>query len=441
MNGKRIYRTVDVEQISIPSLVESLPAGGCIVAVDVAKEDFVVGIAGPDGRVVRHVRFSHPRQTGLFLGHLEELRRSGCEPVVVLEPTGTYGDSLRSQLVLRGISVFSISPKRCHDAAELFDGVPSQHDAKSTAILARLHAQGLSRVWNIEPESKRESRAVVERRELYQAALNAHHGRLEALLARHWPELGSFLDIRRRVSVLLLLETFPSPADVASHRDEVTALLCKTCRGQFTRDRVSGLIDSAARSLGMPLLPAERALIQALATEMLRLRRMARLAERDIAKLVEQNHAMMNVARVVGRSTAAVLVSHLGEPAQYSSAAAFEKACGLNLKERSSGSHKGRLAITKRGPGRVRHYLFLATLRLIQTDHVARAWYATRSSFGPNCRLKAVIALMRKFVRALWHVGRGAVFDSTKLFDTRRLRDIPRTALTRSERIEIGAAM
>ena len=37
-------------------------------------------------------------------------------------------------------------------------------------------------------------------------------------------------------------------------------------------------------------------------------------------------------------------------------------------------------------------------------------------------KAKGVIALMRKFAKALFHVARGAVFDSTKLFDISRLQ-------------------
>ncbi len=39
----------------------------------------------------------------------------------------------------------------------------------------------------------------------------------------------------------------------------------------------------------------------------------------------------------------------------------------------------------------------------------------------PRRASRAAVALMRKLAKALFHVGRGAVFDSTKLFDTRRL--------------------
>ena len=62
-----------------------------------------------------------------------------------MEPSGTYGDVLRHQLKSDDFPVFMVSGKRTHDAREMFDGVPSLHDAKAAAIIARLHADGLSK--------------------------------------------------------------------------------------------------------------------------------------------------------------------------------------------------------------------------------------------------------------------------------------------------------
>jgi hypothetical protein len=41
----------------------------------------------------------------------------------------------------------------------------------------------------------------------------------------------------------------------------------------------------------------------------------------------------------------------------------------VNLKEKSSGNTRGQLSITKRGPGPVRHLLFMAALRLMKTGN------------------------------------------------------------------------
>jgi transposase len=129
--------------------------------------------------------------------------------------------------------------------------------------------------------------------------------------------------------------------------------------------------------------------------------------------------ATMHLADTFGLITAVVLIAFVGDPSEYRCAAAYEKAMGLNLKERSSGKHKGKLKITKRGSPIARNYLYLAALRLIQTDPVVRVWYDLRAK--PKQKRIAVVALMRKLSRAMWHMSRGSVFDSTKLFDVRRL--------------------
>ena len=132
---------------------------------------------------------------------------------------------------------------------------------------------------------------------------------------------------------------------------------------------------------------------------------------------------------MIGKTTAAVLTVAAGDPTGFDSASAFEKALGLNLKEKSSGTQQGLLHITKRGSGVARTYLYLAALRMIQTDAVCRAWYTKKVQRDGGKKQKAVIALMRKLARGLWHVARGKAFDSRKLFDVSRLNLEPSHAL------------
>jgi len=129
------------------------------------------------------------------------------------------------------------------------------------------------------------------------------------------------------------------------------------------------------------------------------------------------------MSQIVGKTTAAILVATVGDPRRYECATAYQKSLGLNLKERSSGKHKGRLKITKRGPGAARQYLFMASLRLIEANPIVKAWYAKKvERDGGKMKRKAVIAVMRKLTKALWHVARGAAFDAALLFDTTQLR-------------------
>ena len=76
----------------------------------------------------------------------------------------------------------------------------------------------------------------------------------------------------------------------------------------------------------------------------------------------------------------------------------------------------------------MRKYLFLAAMRLVQTDPIARAWYQARSAWKGDDKGKALVAVMRKLTRALFHVAGGEPFDARKLFDTRKLAINPEAA-------------
>ena len=92
------------------------------------------------------VKWVHPQETMALLAHLSALAQV-AQVEVVMEPSGTYGDALRWQLTRRGLGVWRMGPKRVHDAAEVYDGVPSLHDAKAAYLIGRLHWQGVSRPW------------------------------------------------------------------------------------------------------------------------------------------------------------------------------------------------------------------------------------------------------------------------------------------------------
>ena len=77
-----------------------------------------------------------------------------------------------------------VSGKAVHDYAEIFDGVPSQHDGKDAAIVAELAALGKSSPWPYEPptEFDQELRYWVERVDIQQRIEMLWLGRLEALV-------------------------------------------------------------------------------------------------------------------------------------------------------------------------------------------------------------------------------------------------------------------
>ncbi len=263
------YRTVSVESVHAAKLRESLPGGRCIVAIDIAKQDMVAGFADEKGDCGgRFVRFSHPKQTLLFVTLLVALRELGVSVEVAMEPTGVYGESLRYQLGKRELPVFRVDPTRSHAIAAVLDGVPSQHDAKSCTLIAHLHAHGISSRWRQKSPEERAMRALIDQRAIFQDPLEQSHGRLEAVFAEYFPELGEEIDPGCAWH-LHLLEHFPSPAHIAAAPQAVEELLRQVTRKQFSRERVERIVRLARDSIGNTMSAEEAQAVSALARSML----------------------------------------------------------------------------------------------------------------------------------------------------------------------------
>jgi len=421
MKTKRTYSSIDVEKLEVPSLV-ALQLVGCIIAIDVAKTKFVAAIANAAGEVLRLVRFDHPRQTSIFLRLLIGLRDARLEPHVVMEPTGTYGDAIRYQCHRLEVPVHMMSPKHTHDIAEVLDGVPSMHDPKAAVALARLQAIRPAPRWQPASEHRRDLRAVLDERAPLSRTRELYFGHLEALLARHWPELGEFIDVRKQRAWMALLMEYPGPQAVAAAGERAAETLDKASRGRFEPERLRAIIESARTTTGVPMSMRETALFQSVVSTIARATQQLAAIDAQLAELVKEDAELARMAAMVGPACAAALFARVGAPSSFRSASALLKATGLNLKERSSGEKKGRLSITKRGPAQVRQLLFLAALRMLDRDEIAAAWCRGRKGFARGAKTAALVALMRKLVRALFHVARGQDFDARKLFDVRRLR-------------------
>jgi transposase len=446
MSKKRTYSSVDVEKFDVSSVLPWLGSGGpCIVSVDVAKTGFFAGIADACGEVLAIVRFKHPKQTRLFVSVIEALRDTGLKPQIVMEPTGSYGDALRHQCHVRGLPVYMSPPKHTHDMAEVLDGVPSLHDAKAVVLLAKLQTIRPGKLWQPESAARRATRTTFDRRDIYADSLERNHGRLEGLLARFWPGFDAHFAVRRNRSWMALLEQLPGPEMVAAHPEQARDVLWRASHGMLGPEAIQAVVQSASDCLGVPMQQEDRVQLRELVQEIRRLQQQVDRVDDEIGEVIRAEASAKHMLPVIGPAATAAILAYLGDPAQYESAGALEKAAGLNLKVRSSGKSAGQLKITKRGPSVVRSILHLAALRLIQSNAVVRAWYVGREGFQEKTKLKAVTAVTRKLLRAVWHIVRhDTPFDATKLFDTRSLKleiDAPAKPSPRFAARRSGAAV
>ena len=329
---------------------------------------------------------------------------TGRKLVVAMESSGTYGDALRQALADAEIEVQRVSSKASHDYAEVFDGVPSQHDGKDAAVVAELAALGKAKPWEYQPaESLGAGTGVLGGVDGGPPAdaddlAGTLGGAVGASLAGSDAGAEALLG-----DVAAGLEALWGPQALAAD-PEAAKRLARWGRAFLAPEKIEHLLAGAGSSVGVRVGEWQRRQIQDYAQQALAARREAERAERRLRRLAAGHAVLQAQGKVVGVPTACVLWASTGDPRKYHAAAAYRKAMGLNLVERSSGTYQGRLRISKRGSARSRQWLYFAVLRLVQQCGV-RPWYEAKKARDEDDARRVLVAVMRKLAVALYHVG------------------------------------
>lgn len=420
MNKRKAYRATNVNHVRFEEVVRNAAGGRVALGMDVGKYEILGVLRHPDGAFDRPWKAKNPSEIRFVAEQLRSLA-AHCELKVAMEPTGTYGDPLRAQLHQHGIELVRVGGKAAHDYAEIFDGVPSQHDGKDAAVVAELAAIGKCQPWVYRERSDEDAELAywVDGLDAQDRILRMWTGRLEGLLARHWPEATRLIELQS-VTLLSALAQYGGPAALAGD-PSAAARLAKW--GRYSKDDavVANVVAAAKQTVGVAQRQAEVRRMREYASLALAAYREKQKAERRLTKLAAGNETLRRMAHVVGTCTACVLWVLLGDPADYSCGSAYRKAAGLNLKERSSGRYQGQLKITKRGSSLVRRWLYFAAMRTVQ-DPAIWPWFQAKKVKDKDRGNGALIAVARKLMLATYAVGaRGETFDVRRLLPGRRL--------------------
>lgn len=415
MIKSKAYRATDVKDVQIESIIKRSAGREVVVGIDIGKFHMFAVIRFSDGEFERPWKVRSPGQIGLLVERLQRLSQN-CTLKTAMESTGTYGDVLRWKLTQTGLPVLRVSGKAARDYAEAFDGVPSQHDGKDAAVIAELAAFGKGRDWAHRRPKEEEAELAywVDWLDAQQRIRQFWQGRLEGLLARHWPELTRLLELSS-VTLMELLAHYGGPAALAADGDAARRL-SSWGRLAIHSPKIVNVLASARNTIGVTQQLQDVQRIRQTASLALAAHREVQRTVGRLAKLASGQERLKRLGEAVGMATASVLWATIGDPNDYTSGGAYRKAMGLNLKEHSSGRWQGRLKISKRGPSLARRWLYFAAMRLVQ-DPAVRPWYEAKKARDQDRGRGAVIAVARKLALALYVVSqRNEPFDAGRLF-------------------------
>jgi transposase len=181
------------------------------------------------------------------------------------------------------------------------------------------------------------------------------------------------------------------------------------------------LLEKAKESIGLTQgLQMARKELQFLLTQYNVLQAQIEQVMECVKELVEQINgakAMLTIPGV-GLVTVAGFLAEVGDLSSYDHPNQIQKLAGLNLKENSSGKHKGKSQITKRGRPRLRGLLYRCVLTMVAKNPQFKAIHAynTHRVNNPLKPKQSLVALCVKLIRVLFTLGTKRVpYDPGKL--------------------------
>jgi hypothetical protein len=236
MSKSKPYSAVPVNRVVVEALTLGREGQAVVVGCDIGKYEILAVPRWGNDDFARPWRVANPEPIGTLVALLLRLGQ-GRQLRLALGPSGTYGDPLRQSCHDAGLSVWRVSPKAAHDYAEIFDGVPSQHDGKDAAVVAELAALGKATAWPYQVKSAWEQELAywVEWLGAQRQLLVLWSGRLEGL-----PRL-------TKATLLHALVHYGGPAALAAD-GQAEARLARWAGHWLDADKLQRLLQGARNS-------------------------------------------------------------------------------------------------------------------------------------------------------------------------------------------------
>jgi transposase len=335
----------------------------------------------------------------------------GLKDIIVgFESTGPYMEPLVQFLKnKKGIQLVQVNPMHTKRLKELPGNSPLKTDRKDPKVIADIIALGHALTVVVPEGPAAELRRLTQGRERTIESRTRLFNQLQSLLAITFPEFLQVMKDVKTASAQHLLRNYPRPQDiVALGESSMAILLRKVSRGKLREDRARALFDAANESVGvregrssmlleiglmLDTIAIYDRFIEGLETEMLR-----------HLDQIPYSHLILSL-KGVGPVTAAGLIGEVGDFTKFGTISEVLKLAGLDLYEVSSGKHRGKLRISKRGRPLMRKLLYLAALSTVRKGGAMYEWYQRALGRG-MIKTKALVAVSRKLLGIIFALVR-----------------------------------
>lgn len=409
------------------NLLQIREAHALIVGVDIAKKSHWARMLDGESGIEMDAAFNFKNSTegfGRLLGRASRAKeRIGATKIIVaMEPSGHYWKPLASYLTRMGITVVMVNPYHVKQQKELDDNSPTKNDRKDALIIAVLAWQGRFFGCHLPRGIWAELRGYTQIRMQQKGKLNAALNNLVAILDEYFPEYEEVFKNLLGKASMHIMARWPFPADILQFTEEELAEELKAATSNRVGMKRAVLLLNAARSsIGVQegLRAARLRLAQCL-EEISFWKKQMTQTEEAMAEALFQTGLADNLLSIkgVGVITAASFLGEVGDLSRYGDWRQLRKLAGFNLIENSSGKHKGKTGISKRGRPGLRCILYQASLTLVAKNPEFKELYRylkTRRE-NPLKSQQALVAIACKLLRVMF-----TLVKENRLYDPERV--------------------
>ena len=337
-------------------------------------------------------------------------RTHGLEIVVGFESTGPYMEPLVQFLrSKKDVRLVQVNPMHTKRLKELSGNSPLKTDRKDPKVIADIIELGHALTVVIPEGPAAELRRLTQARERTITSRTRLLNQLQSLVVLSFPEFLQVMKDISTASALYLLRHHSMAEDImALGEAALAALLRKVSRGKLREDRARALFLAANESVGVR--EGRRSMLLEINLMLDTIASYDRFIDRLEAEM-ERHLEQVPYSRVIfslkgiGPVTAAGLVGEVGDFTKFRTISEVLKLAGLDLYEVSSGKHRGKLRISKRGRPLMRKLLYLAALSSIRKGGVMHEWYQRALARGMQ-KTKALVAVSRKLLGIIFALVR-----------------------------------
>jgi transposase len=394
--------------------IMSITESTLVIGIDIAKEVQFARAFDYRGIELSKVKSFENTAEGFksFEGWMKSLAKEYKKNhiIVGLEPTGHYWFNLAHFLIGSNTKIVLVNPHHVKRTKELDDNSQTKNDRKDPNTIAKLVIQGRYSTPYIPEGIYSDLRIAVDMRENLNKNLIKVKNKTTQWLDKYFPEFNNvFADWEGKAAQIALKE-FPTPEIVLSLGAQQILM---TWRKEGSRtggaNRAVRLVEAAKTSIGIKngLRMGEKELAAVLEQYDLYMKQLNQLLI-EIEQLALQVPGVKEALTVkgIGVITIAGFIADVGDLRRFSHPSQIQKLAGLNLIENSSGKHKGKTTISKRGRARLRAVLFRAIMPLVTKNQEFKKlheYYTTRKN-NPLKKKQSLILLCCKLIRILYTI-------------------------------------